>query len=402
MSTFARDRYTWATYGVFALLGFAQSSLGPILPTLREELDFSYALGGVHLSTFALGALLASVAAPRAVGALDLRRVLWLSVCGMAGGCLLLAVARSATVTLLATGVIGVFTAWIVAAVQALLSAHHGANRTVALVEVDVAASLGAFVAPLAVAAAQSVGAGWRAVLVSAAAAGVLLTASRGRMPFPRRGSFSPEEPPTGPLRLGYALVLIFSVVAVEWSVGFWAATVLHDRAEAGMATAAAGAGAFFGAMLAGRVLASALVRRATARAIMTAALSLALAGYPFFWFARTPELAVFGLLVVGLAIAPMFPLAISLGLRHSPDHPVPVVARMGVVGSFAILAAPYSLGELADRLSLFAALGAVPVLLVLAAVALHLDHRRARLGEALAPSAAKRASRVPAYETGG
>jgi fucose permease len=180
----------------------------------------------------------------------------------------------------------------------------------------------------------------------------------------------------------------------VEWFVGFWAATVLHDRAGAGIATAAAGAGAFFGAMLAGRALASGLVRRATARAIMTAALSLALAGYPLFWFARTPELAVVGLLVVGLAIAPMFPLAISLGLRHSPDHPVRVVARMGVVGSFAILAAPYSLGELADRLSLFTALGAVPVLLVLAAVALHLDHRRARLGEALAPP---RASHAPA-----
>jgi hypothetical protein len=73
----------------------------------------------------------------------------------------------------------------------------------------------------------------------------------------------------------------------------------------------------------------------------------------------------------------------------------------MGVVGSFAILAAPYSLGELADRLSLFTALGAVPVLLLLAAAALHLDHRRARLGEALAP-AAQRASRVPAYDTGG
>ncbi len=402
MRTFARDNYTWATYGVFALLGFVQSSLGPILPTLREELGFSYAVGGLHLSTFALGALLASLAAPRAVGALDLRRVLWLSVCGMAGGCLLLAAARSATVTLIATGVIGVFTAWIVGVVRALLSAHHGANRTVALVEVDVAASLGAFVVPLAVAAAQWLGAGWRAVLVSAAAAGALLTASRGRMPFPRRGSPSPDEPPGGPLRLGYALLLVFSVVAVEWSVGFWAATVLHDRAEAGMATAAAGASAFFGAMLAGRVLASALVRRATARAIMTAALSLALAGYPFFWFARTPELAVLGLLVVGLAVAPMFPLAIALGLRHSPAHPVPVAARMGVVGSFAILAAPYSLGELADRLDLFAALGAVPVLLVLAAVALHLDDRRARLGQALAPPAAKRASRVPAYETGG
>jgi MFS family permease len=155
MSTFARDKYTWTTYAVFALLGFVQSSLGPILPTLREELGFSYAVRGLHLSTFALGALLASLAAPRAVGALDLRRVLWLSVCGMAGGCLLLAAAPSATVTLFATGVIGVFTAWIVGAVQALLSAHHGANWTAALVEVDVAASLGAFVVPLAVAAAQ-------------------------------------------------------------------------------------------------------------------------------------------------------------------------------------------------------------------------------------------------------
>jgi hypothetical protein len=74
----------------------------------------------------------------------------------------------------------------------------------------------------------------------------------------------------------------------------------------------------------------------------------------------------------------------------------------MGVVGAFAILAAPYSLGELADRLNLFAALGAVPVLLLLAAVALHLDDRQVRLGQALAPTAAKRASRVPAYETGG
>src|SRR5919198_5827080 len=96
MSTFARDKSTWATYGVFALLGFVQSSLGPILPTLREELDFSYALGGLHLSTFALGALLASVAGPRVVGALGLDRVLWLSVCGMAGGGLLFGVGRAA------------------------------------------------------------------------------------------------------------------------------------------------------------------------------------------------------------------------------------------------------------------------------------------------------------------
>jgi fucose permease len=402
MSTFARDRCTWVTYVVFALLGFVQSSLGPILPTLRHELGFSYAVGGLHLSTFALGALVANLAAPRAVGALNLRRVLWLSVCGMSGGCLLLAAGRSAPVTLLATGVIGCFTAWIVGAVQALLSAHHGETRTVALVEADVAASLGAFVVPLAVAAAEWVGPGWRVVLSAAAGAGALLTACRVRMAFPPGALPAPAKQPSTPSRYGYALLLVFSVVAVEWSIGFWAATVLHDRAGAGTAAAAAGAGAFFGAMLAGRALASALVRRATATAIMTGALCLALAGFPLFWFAHTPEPALLGLVVVGLAIAPMFPLAISLGVRHSAAHPVPVVARMGVIGAFAILAAPYSLGQLADRLSLFAALGAVPVLLLLAAVALRCDDRRARQIEPSGPRTADRTSQRPAYGTNG
>jgi hypothetical protein len=55
----------------------------------------------------------------------------------------------------------------------------------------------------------------------------------------------------------------------------------------------------------------------------------------------------------------------------------MPVVARMGVTGAFAIVIAPYTLGELADRLSLFAALGTIPVLVLIAAAALRLDDRR-------------------------
>jgi predicted MFS family arabinose efflux permease len=118
--------------------------IGPILPDLRDELEFGYAVGALHLSTFAVGALMASPTARTAVGALGLRRLLWLSVGGMASGCLLLAVGRSVVATLLATSLLGWFTASIVHAVQALLSAHHGEGRTVALVEADVAASLGA------------------------------------------------------------------------------------------------------------------------------------------------------------------------------------------------------------------------------------------------------------------
>ena len=94
----------------------------------------------------------------------------------------------------------------------------------------------------------------------------------------------------------------------------------------------------------------------------------------------------MFGLFVVGLAIAPLFPVAISLGLRHSPAHPVPVLARMGSSARSPSSPPHYSLGELADWLNLFAALRAVLALLLLAAAALHLDGRRARLGQGQAP----------------
>src|SRR4051794_3461847 len=176
MTSFRRDKATWTTYAAFALLGFVQAALGPILPALREELGISHAVGGVHLSAFAAGALLASATSARAASALGLRRVLWAAVGGVGGGCLLLAAARSPVVTLAAAAVLGLFCGALIAAVQALLSARHGDARAVALVEADVAASLGAFAVPLAVAAGQWTGLGWRIVLVGAATAGAVLT----------------------------------------------------------------------------------------------------------------------------------------------------------------------------------------------------------------------------------
>jgi hypothetical protein len=70
----------------------------------------------------------------------------------------------------------------------------------------------------------------------------------------------------------------------------------------------------------------------------------------------------------------------------------------MGVIGAFAVLTAPYSLGALADQLSLFAALGAVPILLLLAAFALRLDDRRAQQIAPVVPRTADRTSQIPAY----
>ena len=54
-SAFVRDRATWLAYCAVGLFSFLQSSLGPVMPFLRADLDFGYILASLHFSAMALG-----------------------------------------------------------------------------------------------------------------------------------------------------------------------------------------------------------------------------------------------------------------------------------------------------------------------------------------------------------
>ena len=58
-STFNRDRFTWQAYLGLAYFAYFQAALGPLMPFLRDELNLSYTVGGLHFSAFALGMMLA-------------------------------------------------------------------------------------------------------------------------------------------------------------------------------------------------------------------------------------------------------------------------------------------------------------------------------------------------------
>ena len=60
---FIRDRFTWLAYFMLAYYSYNFTLLGPLMPFLRSELDLSYTVTGLHLSTFALGMAMAGFSA---------------------------------------------------------------------------------------------------------------------------------------------------------------------------------------------------------------------------------------------------------------------------------------------------------------------------------------------------
>ena len=58
---FRRDRLTWVAYVMLAWFAYLQASPGVVVPHLRDELDLSYSVGGLHLAAFAAGSMAAGL-----------------------------------------------------------------------------------------------------------------------------------------------------------------------------------------------------------------------------------------------------------------------------------------------------------------------------------------------------
>ncbi|HEX5090319.1 MAG TPA: hypothetical protein VFV89_21095, partial [Nocardioides sp.] len=64
-ASFRRDRLTWTAYVMLAWFAYLQAAPGLVVPHLRDELDLSYTVGGLHVAAFAAGSLVAGLASSR-------------------------------------------------------------------------------------------------------------------------------------------------------------------------------------------------------------------------------------------------------------------------------------------------------------------------------------------------
>jgi len=375
---FRRDRLTWLAYLMLAWFAYLQAAPGLVIAHLRDELDLSYSAGGLHVAAFAAGSLVAGVISARLERAVGRRTLFWSSAALMGTGTVGLTVGRVAPATVGAVLLMGLGGGLLLVTIQAALADHHGARRAVALTEANVAASVAYLVLIGLLSLTAALRVGWRAALLVAPVVLVLAWWANRRLAI--------DAPPPSTVEhdrlpgvFWIAATMLFCMVAAEWCITAWGASFVADAAGVSTDTAVALMAGFFGGVVAGRALGSRLTRRHDPERLLALALAVTAAGFAVLWPSTGPVQALLGLSLLGIGLGNLFPMGLAVTVALAPERAALASARAVGATSFAVLLAPLTVGTLADATSLTAALGVVPVALVLAAVGLVLV-RRARV----------------------
>lgn len=387
LQPFVRYRFAWLAYAMMFIFAYLQVLISPIMPFLRAELGLSYTVGGLHATMFAAGGVLASLISPLLIDRFGRRAVIWWGIVSMLAGGGLLAVAPVVVLTLGSVLLMAIGGVCAMVIVTAGLSDLYGEQRTIALAEANVLAMVGATLIPLLVGWLEAAGIGWRASLLLPAVLLLAMLRLAVHDPVPESRPPAATDPhPTAPVRLPLAfwlfwIVLAFSI-AIEWSIGLWAADMLIATRGVAPEVAALLVSSYYGAMMLGRIVGSILARYTTSERVLLLSMLAALIGVPIFWLVPGLVPGLIGLAIAGLGIGNFFPMALSATIGTAPSAINVATSRALLAGGVAMLFAPFMMGVLADRIGLQMAFATVPVLLLLMLAVLLLarqrTHRRA------------------------
>lgn len=224
--------------------------------------------------------------------------------------------------------------------------------------------------------------------LVALLALPATVLVSRTYLPDPaavaEHGKGTPATPRLRMPPVVYLLgVIAFCAFMVEGTVADWNGLYLRDALGAPEAVAALGYPIFEAGMLAGRLAGDRVRARFGARGMMVTSGLATAATFGVVVTAPTASVALSAMLFVGVAVATVSPMAMSLA-GEATGSPGPAIAQTGAMGYAGLLLGPVIIGFLSDLATLRTSLGIAVVLGVLiAAVALFLPRHRAAAGPA-------------------
>ena len=293
-----------AVAACFLLMGVLGAAYGPLLEHLGRRFAISLPVASEVFSAHFAGALVGVVASMWAMERASGRVSVWVALGCIGLGCAGLALASSWPSFLAAAFVIGVGWGALDLGLNQLVAHSEGRRRTALLNGLNCAFSLGSVASPILISrlgqehlAALYTGAALLAVLLVPAAAGI-----SGRLPVaPRKGGAWPG------MLVGIILAAYVFYVGTEIGVGGWMTSHLESVGLRALDAASLTSG-FWLAMAVGRLLAALIPERVppltviiTGLVIASIALLVALNGHA----------APFAYIVVGFAIAPIFPTGI-------------------------------------------------------------------------------------------
>ncbi|WP_433287066.1 MFS transporter [Micromonospora sp. CA-244673] len=384
-------------YLAFVSLGLPDGLIGVGWPSIRLDLGVPTEAVGVVLTAGTVAYLTSSVLAGFTLARLG---VGWL----LAGSTLLAGVALTGYASTPALGVmvgfalvLGLGSGAIDAGLNAYAAAAFGPRH---MNWMHAFFGLGVAIGPLIMTAVLGAGLSWRWGYALVAAAQLVLAAAfaftvrlwRGGPPAgaalppdPIAPQVVPGEPAgAGPARrtpigatlrlpavwLGGAAFAVY--VAIEVSTGLWAFLLLTEGRRLSAAVAGLCVSGYWGSLFVGRVVQGVVAERLGSARVLQGSL-LGMAGGAVLIALPAPGwVTVAGLLVVGFAAAPVFPLlTLTTAERVGPDHADRTIGlQIGAAGLGAALV-PAAVGVLLARVSV-AALGPTLVVLAVALVALH------------------------------
>ena len=384
-AAFHRSRLTWVAYVLLAWFAYLQAAPGLVVAHLRDELDLSYAAGGLHVAAFAAGSMVSGFISARIEGAVGRRRLLWSAAALLGVGTIGLTAGRTPAVTVGSVLVMGVGGGLLLVTIQATLADHHGERRTVALTEANVAASVAYVILIGALSLTAVLDAGWRVALLGSLVVPLLAW-------WRNRGVAIDARPPSHgaqgrlPDVFWIAGAMLFCTTAAEWCITAWGATFAADAADVSTDTGVALMAGYFGGVVGGRILGSRLAHRHDPARLLAYALGATAVGFAILWPSTSPPQVLVGLSLLGIGLGNLFPLGISVTVALAPGRAARASGRAVAVTSFAVVLAPLTVGTLADATSLTGALAVVPVMLALSATGLTLVRRMQTPAPVLAP----------------
>ncbi len=163
------------------------------------------------------------------------------------------------------------------------------------------------------------------------------------------------------------SMLLFIIYVGAEMGLGAWAYTLLTEARNIDPKIAGFWAGSFYGLFTIGRILAGFYARRIKTNVIILASTALAIVGSLMLWWNPLPIVSLIGVVVIGFAIAPIFPsLTSGTSERVSPRFAANTIGMQMASSGLAGALIPSTMGILARRISL----EVIPIILIVLFIA--------------------------------
>lgn len=338
---------TLTCYASFLGLGIASTLLGPTFQSLTHRFSIPLQNGGLFTLVSFGGATLSTPFYGRILDRVNVRYILCAGPLLMGSSLLLLSVAPTLAVALLATLLLGFGAGALVIAPNVVIATLNPANAGSALNFLNVFYGIGAITGPQIVSFALAQNNFVLAFRIAAIFL-LLLIIPFSRVSLHVRGDDRKRSRPSIYWTALIPLAMLYFIyVGTESGFGSWIFTQLTKVSLSTEATAAIGTSIFWAGLTGGRLLASLVPHRLTDTQVLIVCLvTLAVGMALLLGFPKPESLSVLSAFLVGLGCGPLSPTIMAIATNRYPDSRGTVLGAVQAFGSIGGAILPWVQGQ--------------------------------------------------------